>query len=54
MNNEITRAEDVRCLGCGKSFTGERGLRAHQSARFQTAACKPRRQAEARSEVVGR
>ncbi len=31
---------DVRCPGCGKSFTGERGLRSHQSAKFQASACK--------------
>jgi len=28
------------CNGCGMRFTAH-GLRAHQSARFNTAACKP-------------
>jgi len=32
----------VRCSGCGDSFRGERGLRAHQTSRFVTLACKPR------------
>lgn len=34
----------VRCPGCGQSFRGERGLRAHQSRRFVTIACRPIRQ----------
>jgi hypothetical protein len=34
---------DVQCPGCGKSFTGTRGLRAHQSQRFVSLACKPAR-----------
>lgn len=29
------------CSGCGESFDGTRGLRAHQSARFVTMACRP-------------
>jgi hypothetical protein len=32
----------VRCPGCGVRFKGERGLRAHQSQRHVTLACKPR------------
>jgi len=34
---------DLRCPGCGQSFRGERGLRAHQSRRFVTIACRPAR-----------
>jgi hypothetical protein len=31
----------IECPGCGKSFKGERGLRAHQSVRFQAMGCLP-------------
>lgn len=30
-----------KCLGCGESFRGKRGLRAHQSSKFLTMACRP-------------
>jgi hypothetical protein len=32
----------VQCLGCGRHFS-ERGLRAHQSSRFISMACRPER-----------
>lgn len=31
----------MKCQGCGMTFKGERGLRAHQSQRFITLACRP-------------
>lgn len=42
----ILTARDVRdastaCHGCGRTFRGARGLRAHQTARHVTAACRP-------------
>jgi hypothetical protein len=33
--------EDSRCAGCGRHFTGARGLRSHQTARFVALACRP-------------
>jgi hypothetical protein len=30
-----------RCSGCGETFKGERGLRAHQNSRFLSMGCRP-------------
>lgn len=37
-----TTTETARCDGCGHTFRGVRGLRAHQAQRFNTLACRPR------------
>jgi len=34
-------ANDKQCPGCGKSFSGERGLRTHQTGRYTAMGCKP-------------
>jgi hypothetical protein len=38
----LRKIEDNVCPGCGRSFKGARGLRVHQTQRFQTMVCKPR------------
>lgn len=41
MEQPNTNADDARCLGCGKTFSGQRGLIAHQSSKFVAMGCKP-------------
>ena len=33
----------MTCPGCGRTFEGQRGLRAHQSVRFTASGCLPMR-----------
>lgn len=41
MGNDTSTTDPARCPGCGQRFEGTRGLRAHQSARYVTLACRP-------------
>lgn len=31
----------MKCQGCGQTFKGERGLRAHQTKKFVAMGCRP-------------
>lgn len=37
----VHMGESATCAGCGRTFKSARGLRAHQSQKHNTAACKP-------------
>lgn len=45
MSTAAATTNEGICSGCGRTFRGAAGLRAHQSQRFVSLACKPLKKA---------